>query len=151
MIAFFEAMKGALVIVAGFGLLQLIHRNAQEVAEEIVRHLHLNPASHIPRIFLHVAESATDGRILLLALAALFYAGVRFAEAWGLWHDRTWAEWLGIVTGGMYLPVELFEVFRSITAVRMGVFVVNLVIVVWLSRVRWLKHRPANGYGDSGS
>lgn len=136
-IALLEGAKGALIILAGFGLLGLIHHDAQRIAEEIVRHLHFNPASRMPRIFLEAAASVTDGRLLSLALAAFVYAVVRFAEAWGLWHRRIWAEWLGIVSGGMYLPLEIYELSRSVTAVKTGTFLVNFVVVAWLAVVRW--------------
>ena len=41
-VALFEAAKGAVVILAGLGLLELIHRDVQAVTENIVRHLHPN-------------------------------------------------------------------------------------------------------------
>jgi len=137
-VALFEAAKGVAVVAAGLGLLALLHRDAQAVAEEIVRHLHVNPARHFPRIFLDAAATATDARLWSLALTAMAYAAVRFAEAYGLWHERDWAEWFAILTGAIYLPVELYELTVSVTPVKIAIFVVNLFIVAWLSRVRWL-------------
>jgi uncharacterized membrane protein (DUF2068 family) len=136
-VALFEATKGAIVVLAGLGLLALIHHDAQDVAEDIVHHLHLNPARHFPRIFIDAAATATDTRLWALALTAMFYAAVRFAESYGLWHKRAWAEWFAILTGGIYLPVELYELTVSVTPVKTAVFLVNLFIVAWLSRVRW--------------
>ena len=40
LVAFFEASKGALVLAAGFGLFELVHRNIRDVAEELVRRFH---------------------------------------------------------------------------------------------------------------
>jgi len=136
-VALFEAAKGVAVVAAGLGLLALIHRDVQGVAEEIVRHLHLNPAQHYPRIFLDAAAKATDARLWVLALTSLLYATVRFAEAYGLWRQRAWAEWFGIFTGGIYLPVELYELTVSVTLVKVSVFLVNLFIVAWLALIRW--------------
>lgn len=51
-VALFEGAKGALVLLTGLGLLALIHRNVHQVAEQLVRHLHFNPARQYPRIFL---------------------------------------------------------------------------------------------------
>lgn len=135
-IALLEAAKGALVIVAGFGLLALVHRDLQAIAEEIIRHSHLNPASRIPRIFLEAAAAATDGRLRLLALGALAYSSLRFVEAWGLWRARPWAEWLGIASGALYLPIEIYELFLSVTPVKVGTFLANLIIVSVLARAR---------------
>ena len=80
-VALVEAAKGSLVLLAGFGLLSLIHHDIQRFAERLVVHSHLNPASGYPRIFLDLAKQLTDGRLLLLALGAVTYALVRFIEA----------------------------------------------------------------------
>ena len=142
-VALFEASKGALVIAAGFGLLALIHRDVQTLAEEIVRHFHLNPASDIPRIFLEAAGKADGGQLQLLVLGAFGYASIRFVEAWGLWRGRPWAEWLGIVSGGIYLPLEIYEIFITVTPVKVVTFLVNIFIVAILARER-LRDRKAD-------
>jgi len=98
MIAGYEAAKGLLVLVAGTGLLLLVHRDAQALAERLVTHLHLDPAKRVPRIFLQFMTEVTPGRLRWLALGAMAYALMRFAEAYGLWRGRRWAEWLGVVT-----------------------------------------------------
>lgn len=135
--ALFEASKGGVVILAGFGLLALVHRDVQELAEELVRHLHLNPAKRFPHIFLDAAAAATDTRLWGLALAAMAYALVRFIEAYGLWRQRVWAEWLGIISGSIYVLMELYELTVSVTTLKVVVLAVNLFIVGWLAWVRW--------------
>ena len=131
-VALFEAAKGLLVLVAGSGILLLLHRDVQAIAERLVTHLHLNPASHYPRIFLHVATEATPGRLMLLALGALAYAILRFLEAWGLWGSRRWAEWMGVITGLVYVPVEAVALIRR-PGLEPGTFLaLNLTIVLFL-------------------
>lgn len=135
-VALLEAAKGVLIIAAGLGLLAFIHRDVEAQAEEIVRHFHLNPAHGIPRIFLEAASKADGGRLKLLALGAFGYASVRFAEAWGLWRGRPWAEWLGIASGSIYLPLEIYELFISVTPLKVGTFLVNVAVVAVLARER---------------
>jgi len=139
-IALFEAAKGVVVVMAGLGLLALIHRDAQKVAEEIVRHIHLNPARHFPHIFLDAAANATDARLWAMALTAMLYAAIRFAEAYGLWREQLWAEWFGILSGSLYLPVEIYELTVSISAIKISILAVNLIVVGWLSWVRLRAH-----------
>jgi uncharacterized membrane protein (DUF2068 family) len=135
-VALFEAGKGAIVLVAGFGLLSLLHKDYQEVAESIVRHLHLNPARHLPRVFLEAATKMTETKLWLFAAGAFAYAAVRGIEAYGLWRLRAWAEWFAIVSGGIYLPVEIYELFRHATPMKAAVFVTNVAIVVYVAYVR---------------
>jgi uncharacterized membrane protein (DUF2068 family) len=140
-IAVFEAAKGLLVLAAGSGLLLQVHRDWQAMADRLVTHLHLNPASHYPRIFLRAVAQATPGRIRLLALGALVYATFRLLEAWGLWRGRHWAEWLGVATGLVYVPFELAALLRHPGMEPLAALLLNLAIVVLLAR----QLRPAAG------
>ena len=139
-IAAFEAAKGALVLVVGLGLLSFVHRYAQNVGEEIVRRFHLNLAHHYPHIFLDAAAHIDDAHLRLLALAALLYSTLRFVEAYGLWRMRAWAEWLAIISGGVYLPAEIYELAEHATVVKAVVFIINAGIVAYLVYVRRRRH-----------
>ena len=136
-IAFFEALKGALVVVAGFGLLALVHRDLEDLAERLVRHSHLNPASHYPRVFIEAAANTSDSRLRTLAALAFVYSTVRFVEAYGLWKMRAWAEWFAIISGCVYLPVELYELIEKPTLIRAGILILNALVVAYLLYVRF--------------
>lgn len=132
-VALFEAAKGLLVLLTGFGLLAYIHKDLHFAAERLVRHFHLNPASRYPRIFLDLADHVTDTQLWTLALFALLYAVIRFVEAYGLWRQRPWAEWFAALVGGIYIPLELFELTRGVTWPKVTLLVVNAGIVAYLS------------------
>ena len=131
-VALFEGAKGALVLLTGFGLLALIHRDLHAAADQLVRHFHINPASHYPRIFIDLSDRLTDMKLWAMAIGAMLYAVIRFAEAAGLWMQRRWAEWFGLLTGGMYVPVEVYEVVRGVTWPKLTVLVVNAGVVTYL-------------------
>jgi uncharacterized membrane protein (DUF2068 family) len=139
--ALFEALKGLLIILAGCGLLALLHRDAQAFAESLVLHLHLNPARHYPRIFIEAAARITDARLWMLAAGAFAYSALRFAEAYGLWLARPWAEWIGIVSGGVYLPLEMLELIRRPSVLKAALLAVNALLVAYLSFVRYRDSR----------
>jgi uncharacterized membrane protein (DUF2068 family) len=132
LVALFEGAKGVLVLVTGFGLLAYIHKDVHEAAVQLVRHFHLNPASHYPRVFLDLMERVHSPQLWAMAGAALLYASVRIAEAIGLWLRQRWAEWFGVLTGGIYIPVEIYEVTRSVTWPKVTVLLVNGLIVAYL-------------------
>ena len=132
-IAVLEGAKGAIVLLSGSGLLLLVDRDVQVLAERLVSHLQLDPASEYPRIFLQLAETASPGKLRLWALGAVLYAIVRFVEARGLWRARRWAEWFGVLTGLIYVP---FEIVSFIAQPRPGpviALVANLAIVGFLA------------------
>jgi uncharacterized membrane protein (DUF2068 family) len=136
-VAVFEGAKGVLVLGAGLGLVAVAHRGAQAVAEAIVREMHLNPARRYPRIFVETAGHVGRSDLWLLAFGALVYATLRFIESFGLWRGRAWAQWLGIVSGGMYLPAEVYELARHATAARALTFAANVAVVAYLAWVRY--------------
>jgi uncharacterized membrane protein (DUF2068 family) len=136
-VAVVEAAKGVLVLGAGLELFALVHRDVQAIAERIVEHFHFNPASRYPRILLDAAGALSDERLMVLAMGAIAYATVRFIEAYGLWLQRRWAEWFAVVAGGLYIPIEIYELVRRVTWIRFGLLAVNVAVVVYLALVLW--------------
>lgn len=132
-VATLEAVKGLLVLLAGFGAFALIHRDVQSLAEALVRHSHLNPARHVPRVFLEASARLTDARLWMLSAGALAYAGVRFAESWGLWRARAWAEWLGALSGAVYVPFEATSLLARPTPLKAATLLVNVFVVGYLA------------------
>jgi uncharacterized membrane protein (DUF2068 family) len=142
-IAAFEATKGLLVLLAGSGLLFLVHRDLQDLADKIVWHFHLDPAGRESRILYRALTEATPGRLRLLAATAVAYAVFRFAEAWGLWNDKRWAELLGVVTGLIYVPFEIASFFRHPRLVPIVAFAMNIAIVWILARHLRARTQPS--------
>jgi uncharacterized membrane protein (DUF2068 family) len=142
-VAIFEASKGVLVLLVGLGILSLVHHGAQNVGEEIVERFHLNLARKHPRILIFAATHLNNSSLRLLAVAALLYSIMRFIEAYGLWRTRTWAEWFAIVSGGIYLPLELYELIHHPTVVKAMVLVINAGIVAYLVYFRWTRRSSA--------
>ena len=132
MVALFEGAKGLLVLMVGFGLLSFIHKDINELAMDLVEYFHLNPTSHYPRIFLDLTGHLTDTKLWFMAIAAAIYSVVRMIEAIGLWLRKTWAEWFAVLTGSMYIPVEIFEITRRVTWPRVTVLIINVVVVSYL-------------------
>jgi len=134
-VAAFEAVKGAIVLIAGFGLARLIDRDLQQAAENLVDRLHLDPAKKFPRIFLDLAANASDAQLWGLAALAMTYAALRFAEAYGLWFERRWGEWIAAVSGGIYVPVELYELSHGFSAIKLAALVLNALVVAYMSHL----------------
>lgn len=140
-VAVFEFIKGFAVLLIGLGLLSLIHRDVQDAAERILRTLHLDPAWHYSKKFVEEASTLTDVKIRRLAVLAFAYAVFRIVEAYGLWFERLWAEWLAVATASLYVPAEISHVWQHFTVAHVCVLVGNLIIVAYLAYVLWDNHR----------
>lgn len=142
--ALFEATKGVIVLLAGFGLLSLLHHDLRALAIALVGRLHLEASHHYPSVFIEAASRTTDSRLWFIAVIGFVYAAFRFVEAYGLWFCRTWAEWLALISGGIYLPLEVYEVFRRLTWMRVSALVANIVVVIAIALVLWRNKRVAS-------
>src|ERR1700746_2761595 len=137
-VASVEFIKGLVVLLAGFGVLSLVHRDAWDVAESFLEWLHISPEAHYAQVFLNLADEVTDAKLWAVAVGALAYSTLRFLEAYGLWRERAWAEWLAMISGAIYLPFEVVELLRQPDWVRLAILVVNLAVVLYMVYLRVL-------------
>ena len=134
-IAIFEIVKGMLVLAAGCGLLSLRHTDVHAVVDAFLLRHGIDPEVHYRRLFIESVARATNyhaGQIVGLAIA---YAAVRFAEGYGLWRGKHWAEWFAVLSGGLYLPLEFAHLWRRPTWLNAVVILSNLVLVAYLARL----------------
>jgi uncharacterized membrane protein (DUF2068 family) len=142
-VAVFEAFKGALALLAAGGLFYLIPHDFRHLAVELVGRLHLNAGKSYPNVFVRVLEDTSNTQLWLIACLVVAYAAVRFAEAYGLWRSRGWAEWLAAASGAIYVPVEVYELSRGFSWIKLTALALNLGVValmIYALRVRKL-HR----------
>jgi uncharacterized membrane protein (DUF2068 family) len=76
------------------------------------------------------AVSITNLYLAGAAIAA--YAALEGVEAVGLWLGRRWAEYLTFVSTIVFVPFEVYELTKSVTALKVLTLVINLAIVVYL-------------------
>jgi len=138
-IALFEAAKGLLAVMVAIWLLSLLHKDIQDVAEHLLHFLHrifrLNPDGHLARSIIRGARRVTPGNLHLWIGGTLIYSIIRFAEAAGLWMEKQWAEWFALISGCLYLPIEIYELAHHATPIKWAIFATNLLIVAYLA---WL-------------
>ena len=60
------------------------------------------------------------------------YAGLFLTEGTGLLFRKRWAEWLTIVATSSLMPIEVYELVKKFTAVRLVALLINAVVVLYL-------------------
>jgi uncharacterized membrane protein (DUF2068 family) len=131
-VASFEFLKGILVLLIGLSAILLVHQDAWVIAESLLALFHVSTDRHWAQVFLDLADNLTDARLWAAAELAFSYSALRFVEAYGLWRQRTWAEWVAFISGALLLPLEIRGLLRGITFLRCAIFVINLVIVLYM-------------------
>jgi len=71
-------------------------------------------------------------RLYLLGAAIAGYALLEGLEAVGLWLGKRWAEYLTFVATIVFIPYEVYELTKTVTALKVAALVINLAIAVYL-------------------
>jgi uncharacterized membrane protein (DUF2068 family) len=131
-VASLELLKGMAAVTAGIMLALHPHASFGHIAERILHAVHIRRSSMIAIEIISWARKIQIEHLQMVLFFVGIYALFRVVEAWGLWHAREWAEWFGILNGALYLPIELIELHRHFTALKLSVLVVNVIVVAYL-------------------
>lgn len=148
MIAIFEAIKGVAALIAIFGVLDLMSHDVRHLAIELIGHFKLNPDAHFPSVLLHYADILPGADLHSLVILASGYTALRLFEAYGLWDGRVWAEWLGSLSGGLYIPFEIRHVIHRPAVINGVVLAVNIFVVSYLIVRLWRRRSKQRGPGE---
>jgi uncharacterized membrane protein (DUF2068 family) len=132
LIALFKLVKAALLIAVGVGALKLLHKDVAGAVEHWVELLRLDPNNHYIDTALEKASNLTPDKIKELGLGSMIYAGLFLTEGIGLWLEKNWAEWLTVIITSSLIPIELYEIYRNPTPVKIAVLLINVAIVAYL-------------------
>ncbi|MBV9182378.1 MAG: DUF2127 domain-containing protein [Acidobacteria bacterium] len=133
-VALLEFAKGLLVLVAAFSLMFLV--DPSDLAAGFLDFLHISPDRHFAQLLLNLADSLSNAKEWVILVTACSYSGLRFAEAYGLWKARAWAEWIALISGALYLPFEIRLLAHRLTLFHAAVLIVNLAIVAFMFYLR---------------
>jgi uncharacterized membrane protein (DUF2068 family) len=137
-VALIEATKGLLALAGGALLLLLTPDHLRAVTRGWIQHWHLDPVHWLARLLTYVGDHTSSATLHWLAAGVFAYALIRLVEAWGLWRQRAWAEWLGAISGALYIPFEIRELTHHVNILTVGLLVINVAIVaflLWSTRV----------------
>jgi uncharacterized membrane protein (DUF2068 family) len=137
-VAAMEASKGLLSLFVGLGLHLLAKYNLPQLMTQSVQMLHLNSTNPLVHQFLAKAGGLMTGINLTLIIAgSILYGCVRLVEAYGLWHEMVWTEWFALISCGVYVPFEIYEIIQGFDFFDLITLLINLLIVgymIWILR-----------------
>lgn len=140
-IATLELIKGTVAGTVAVLFLIFADRDFGVGANRVLDFFHAAPGGHIAVTAVDFANNITAHKVDILARIALVYAAIRFVEGYGLWFARVWAEFFALISGTLYLPWEVYEIFQRPTVLRWLVLILNVIIVAYIARLRFTKER----------
>jgi uncharacterized membrane protein (DUF2068 family) len=134
LIAFFKLVKSVLFFAAGIGVLHFFNKDVADRMEHLLDHLHVDSDNRYIQAFLDEIGKLTDTNLKLvgLSLVAFFYSALFGTEGVGLYLRKRWAEWFVVIVTSTLLPLEIYELIHKVSALKIGLTVVNLLILGYL-------------------
>ena len=131
-IACLKVLRGSIAITIGVSLF-LVYRRSE--AFSWLDHPILGGiASNDPFLQMVFAwlGSFNQAQILSIALLACLMGALRWVEAGGIWFNQSWAQWLAVFSGFIYIPFEINELIHRFSWLMVLVFIINTIIVTYL-------------------
>jgi uncharacterized membrane protein (DUF2068 family) len=150
-VALFEAIKGILVLAVGFGVWHYRHRDIDDIVDRLVAFFHLNPEGHLSNVFSKAASHMTEKTLVFVALGAVVYSIIRFAEAYVFWRSPAWAEWFALISGTIYVPFEIHALMHHPNLIKWGILLINILIVLYMAQLRLEASRARKRRGPVAS
>lgn len=132
-IALMEFAKGVAVLGAAVSLYWV---DPSDVVGSFLDFLHISPDHHLAQLLLHSADILGNASMRSIILLACLYSGLRFAEAFGLWRARPWAEWVALISGAIYLPFEAYKLAHRVSIFHISILLINLAVVAFMFYLR---------------
>lgn len=146
----FKLLQAVLFILLGIGALRLLHADLPAMAEHfIVDVMRFNPEGHFVKVVLDRVALIDPHRLRQISAVIFSIAALDTIEGVGLMMEKAWAEFVTLILTASFLPWELFELARRVTAIKLGLTAINIAVLLYLVfyvklRMRERQERRAN-------
>ena len=128
----FKLLGAVLLLGAGIGVFRLLGRDLGAALEHAAAVFHLDPHNYYIDRIISAASGIDAHRLKQIGVGTILYALLYGAEGTGLVLGKKWGGYLTVVVTALFIPLEIYEVWRKANAIRIGVLVVNLAILVYV-------------------
>ena len=133
LIGVFKLFKGISLLIVGFGLLRLLHRDVAAVTQHWIEVLRVDPENRFIHRGLVRIFNVTPRQLRELSAGTFVYAAIFLTEGTGLLARKHWAEYMTLISTGLFIPLEVYEIHRHFTWLKVVVTLLNLLIVWYLA------------------
>jgi uncharacterized membrane protein (DUF2068 family) len=127
-----RALRTILLLAVGIVLLTHPHTDWAGEITHLTRTLGLDPNGNWAQRIVRKVRKITPHENTVFGVVALAYAVLEGTEAYGLWRRRRWGEWLTVLATSLLLIPEIWELTKSVTPLKLGGLIVNLLVVAYL-------------------
>jgi uncharacterized membrane protein (DUF2068 family) len=132
LIAAFKLVKAILLLAVGFGAIDLVRRGVADASSRVLSTFSSGTDRRVIQSALSRLSGMSPGHIEALGIGAFLLGLLFLVEAVGLWLQKPWAQYLTIIATGSFIPFEIYELTRAVTAARIATLAVNIAVVIYL-------------------
>jgi uncharacterized membrane protein (DUF2068 family) len=145
LIGIYKLLECLLLVFAGFVQLKLIHQDLASSLHHWVQAVRVDPDNGLVHALLLKVSSLSPKQLEELSAGTFLYAGLRLAEGIGLVLQRLWGQYLTVIVTALFIPLEIYELFRHWRVVKLIVLILNIAVVVYL--IREIRKQDPRSFG----
>jgi uncharacterized membrane protein (DUF2068 family) len=131
-IALFKFVKGAVILALACGAMSLFHKDVAAHVGHWCDQLRIDPDNRFIGALLNKLQLVHTKELKEFTALGAGYAALFLTEGTGLLFRRRWAEWLTIVATSSLMPLEVYELIKEFTVLRLLLLLVNAAVVLFL-------------------
>ena len=137
LIALFKLFKGVLLLMVAIGALHMLHRDVAASVMHWIDYFRVDPDNRFIHRIIVRSFGIQAKQLREISAGTFFYSSILLTEGIGLLLKKHWAEYFTVISTAVFIPLEIYEIFRRFTFVRVGILIVNVAIVWYLiNRIR---------------
>ncbi|MGC8553813.1 MAG: DUF2127 domain-containing protein, partial [Phycisphaerae bacterium] len=146
-IAVFKLFQAAMLIAAGATALVFRKADMAGFFSHWAAYFRIDPQNYFFDVVVNKLHLINAQTMKYLALGTFFYGAIYIVEGVGLALKKVWAEYVIIIETSLFIPWEVYELFKKPSPVHIGIFAANMLLLLYLIVLRikaiWLKRHAS--------
>ncbi len=132
--------KGAVAFLIGLGGLSLGPVRLNHLLYHWAQNFNIDTDNAFTGQIFRKTGLVGPNMLMIISVGGIVYGMVNFTVAWGLHRRFRWAEYMTIIEISALIPLEVYAMHSHFSPWRLGAFILNVIIVIYLLRNRQLFH-----------
>jgi uncharacterized membrane protein (DUF2068 family) len=150
-IAWAKIAKGTALACLSLGVFDMIHKDLTALALRFVQVARISPENKYVELALEKLGVVEPATLVRLGMLSALFASIQLIEGLGLWFGAAWAEYLVVVSTGLFVPEECLGIIRHPSWLRLAILLINAAILVYVVHVVWNRYRSRKSSGIGGA
>jgi len=128
----FKLLTGLLLVGLAVGLFHWLGDDPGREAARLVSALKFDPDNQQIHGAIEWISGISPRQLEAIRVGTFLYALLYLVEGVGLLMRKHWAEYFTVIATGAGIPIEIYEVWRRLTVLRLSILAINVAIVAYL-------------------